>query len=87
MRDAGHAGDRLMQSNFRDAYWTLAQLVSHHTINGCNLSNGDLFGSGTLSGPDPDQGGSLLELTQGGIAAHHACRVARSEASWKTATR
>ena len=53
MRDAGHAGDRLMQSNFRDAYWTLAQLVSHHTINGCNLSNGDLFGSGMFPAPIP----------------------------------
>ena len=57
---------RLMQSNFRDAYWTLAQLVVHHTSNGCNLQSGDLFGSGTQSGPDVGQGGSLLELTHGG---------------------
>jgi fumarylacetoacetase len=57
---------RLSQSNFRDAYWTLAQLVAHHTSNGCNLRPGDLFGSGTLSGPDPGQGGSLMELTTGG---------------------
>jgi len=55
-----------MQSNFSDAYWTLAQLVAHHTINGCALRPGDLFGSGTLSGPTPDQGGSLLELSLGG---------------------
>ena len=66
MRAAGHAGDRLMQSNFSDAYWTLAQQVAHHTINGCALRPGDLFGSGTLSGPNPDQAGSLLELTRGG---------------------
>jgi fumarylacetoacetase len=66
MREAGHAGDRLSGSNFADAYWTVAQLVAHHTVNGCNLANGDLFGSGTLSGPLPDQGGSLLELTEGG---------------------
>ena len=66
MRAAGHAGDRLMRSNFSDAYWTLAQLVAHHTINGCALRPGDLFGSGTLSGPNPDQAGSLLELTRGG---------------------
>ena len=66
MRDAGHAGDRLSRSNFADAYWTVAQLVAHHTVNGCNLAGGDLFGSGTLSGPSPDQGGSLLELSQGG---------------------
>ena len=69
MREAGHAGDRLSRSNFTDAYWTAAQLVAHHTINGCSLSNGDLFGSGTLSGPTPEQAGSLLELTQGGRQA------------------
>jgi fumarylacetoacetase len=66
MRAAGHGGDRLMSSNYRDAYWTLAQMVTHHTVNGCNLRAGDLFGSGTLSGPDPNQAGSLLELTRGG---------------------
>jgi fumarylacetoacetase len=66
MRAAGHAGDRLSRSNFTDGYWTAAQLVAHHTVNGCNLSNGDLFGTGTLSGAGPGQGGSLLELTQGG---------------------
>ncbi|MCI1193382.1 fumarylacetoacetase [Calidifontimicrobium sp. SYSU G02091] len=67
MREAGHAGDRLSRSNFTDAYWTAAQLVAHHTVNGCSLSNGDLFGSGTLSGPMPEQAGSLLELTHGGV--------------------
>jgi fumarylacetoacetase len=60
------APQRLMRSNLRDAYWTVAQLVAHHTVNGCNLQPGDLFGSGTISGPAPDQGGSLLELTAGG---------------------
>jgi fumarylacetoacetase len=55
-----------MQSNFRDSYWTVAQMVAHHTVNGCNLMPGDLFGSGTQSGPDPGQGGSLLELSVGG---------------------
>ena len=66
MLAAGHAGDRLSRSNFSDGYWTAAQLVTHHTVNGCNLGSGDLFGSGTLSGPRADQGGSLLELSQGG---------------------
>jgi len=66
MREAGQAGERLMRSNFNDAYWSVAQLVAHHTVNGCNLRAGDLFGSGTLSGPAPEQGGSLLELSQGG---------------------
>lgn len=66
MRQAGHAGDRISQSSYRDAYWTVAQLVAHHTVNGCNLRTGDLFGSGTLSGPRPEQGGSLMELSAGG---------------------
>ena len=44
----------------------LAQLVAHHTVNGCSLSAGDLFGSGTLSGTRPEQAGSLLEQTVGG---------------------
>jgi fumarylacetoacetase len=66
MREAGLAPHRLSQSNYTDAYWTVGQLVAHHTINGCNLQSGDLLGTGTLSGPLPDQAGSLLELTQGG---------------------
>jgi fumarylacetoacetase len=69
MRGRGEPAVRLVQSNFRDAYWTLAQLVAHHTSNGCNLRPGDLFGSGTQSGADPGQGGSLMELTQGGKQA------------------
>jgi len=66
MREAGLAGERLVTSNFNDAYWTVAQMVAHHTVNGCNLQSGDLFGTGTLSGPGADQAGSLLELSQGG---------------------
>jgi fumarylacetoacetase len=69
MREAGHPGDRLSRSNFRDAYWTLGQLVAHHTVGGCNLRTGDLLGTGTLSGLLPEQGGSLLELSQGGKQA------------------
>ena len=66
MRAAGTPPHRLSQSNLRDAYWTAAQLIAHHTVNGCNLQSGDLLGSGTLSGPEPEQAGSLLELTNGG---------------------
>jgi fumarylacetoacetase len=66
MREAGHAGDRVSGSNYRDAYWTVAQLVAHHTVSGCNLRPGDLFGSGTLSGSRLEEAGSLLELTSGG---------------------
>ena len=67
MRDAGQPAERLSQSNLAEAaYWTFAQLVAHHSVNGCNLQPGDLFGSGTLSGPTLAQSGSLLELSQGG---------------------
>src|SRR5664279_2790548 len=57
--------------HFNDAYWTVAQMVAHHTVNGCNLQSGDLFGTGTLSGPDANQAGSLLELSQGGKKPIH----------------
>jgi fumarylacetoacetase len=57
---------RLSRGNFRDSYWTVAQLVAHHTSNGCNLRPGDLLGSGTLSGATPDSYGSMMELSQGG---------------------
>jgi fumarylacetoacetase len=66
MQRGGLAPQLLSQSNFVDAYWTLAQLVTHHTVNGCNLRAGDVLGTGTLSGPQALQGGSLLELSQGG---------------------
>lgn len=54
---------RICASNFRYLYWTLAQQVAHHTVNGCNLRPGDLLASGTISGPAPDSFGSLLELS------------------------
>ncbi len=59
---------RLTRSNFRHAYWTAAQIVTHQASNGCNMQPGDLLGSGTISGPTPDALGSMLELTQGGKA-------------------
>jgi fumarylacetoacetase len=67
MAAKGEPAVRISESNFSEAsYWTLAQLVAHHTVNGCNLQTGDMFGSGTMSGPKPEQGGALLELSQGG---------------------
>jgi fumarylacetoacetase len=58
---------KIAKSEFSEAaYWTIAQLITHHTSNGCNLSAGDLLGTGTLSGEKPEQAGSLLELSQGG---------------------
>jgi len=66
MRTEGTPPQRLSLSNFRHSYWTVSQLVTHHTVNGCNLNPGDLLGSGTQSGPVPEEAGSLLELTEGG---------------------
>jgi len=66
MRAGGQGGASICRTSYRHAYWTVAQMVTHHTVNGCNLQPGDLFGSGTLSGPTLDQAGALIELTQGG---------------------
>jgi fumarylacetoacetase len=57
---------RLSQSNLRDLYWTLPQLIAHHSSNGCNLRPGDLIGSGTVSGAARESMGCLLEMTRGG---------------------
>ena len=66
MRAAGQAATRLSHTSFRHAYWNIAQMVAHHTINGCNLQAGDLLGTGTQSGPSPQEAGSLLEFSRGG---------------------
>jgi len=67
MREQGMADFRLSQGNAREAmYWTVAQIVTHHASNGCNLSPGDLLGTGTLSGPERSSFGSLMELTRNG---------------------
>lgn len=66
MREHGEDLHRLSSSSFRHSYWTAAQLLTHHTVNGCNLQAGDLLGTGTQSGPTPAEAGSLLELSAGG---------------------
>jgi fumarylacetoacetase len=66
MRARQQPAQRLSLTSFRHAYWTIAQLVSHHSMNGCNLRAGDLLGTGTQSGPTPEEAGSLLELSAGG---------------------
>lgn len=66
MRERGLPPERIALSNTLHMYWTVAQMVAHHTVGGCKLQPGDLFGSGTLSGPEPGSLGSLLETTQGG---------------------
>lgn len=54
---------RICASNFKYLYWNVCQQLAHHSVNGCNLRSGDLLASGTISGPDPESYGSLLELT------------------------
>jgi fumarylacetoacetase len=66
MRRAGTAPLRITQTSFATTYWTVAQMVAHHASNGCNLAVGDLLGSGTVSGPEKESWGSLLELTARG---------------------
>ena len=63
MRSEGIAPLRISHSTLADLYWTPAQLLAHHTSNGCNLQPGDLLGSGTVSGDAKDARGCLLELT------------------------
>ncbi|THG11689.1 hypothetical protein TEA_014962 [Camellia sinensis var. sinensis] len=59
-------GHVVTKSNFKHLYWMLTQQLAHHTINGCNLRPGDLLGTGTISGPEPESYGCLLELTWNG---------------------
>jgi fumarylacetoacetase len=66
MRETNAPAHRLSRGNMQHMYWTVAQLVAHHTCNGCNLRAGDLLGTGTISGTDATSVGSLLELSQGG---------------------
>ena len=67
MRSAGASPARLSHTSFRHAYWTIGQMVAHHTVCGCNLQPGDLIGTGTQSGPDAAaEGGALIELSVGG---------------------
>ncbi|CAA0817973.1 fumarylacetoacetase- putative [Striga hermonthica] len=64
---AGHKDAfTVTRSNFKHLYWTITQQLAHHTINGCNLRPGDLLGTGTISGPEPESYGCLLELTWNG---------------------
>ena len=66
MREQSLPPHRLCLTSYRHAYWTLSQLVAHHTVNGCNLQPGDVLGTGTLSGPTASEAGALIELTVGG---------------------
>jgi fumarylacetoacetase len=69
MRDSGVSPFRLSRGNLKNLYWSIAQMVAHHTSNGCNLRAGDLLATGTVSGPDKESRGCLLELTRRGADA------------------
>jgi len=66
MRASGLPPHRLSQGPATNMYWTIAQIVAHHTSNGCDLHPGDLLGTGTISAPTEDGYGSLLEISRGG---------------------
>ncbi len=66
MRDRGLVPMALSRGSFRNMYWTFGQMVAHHSSNGCNLRTGDLLGSGTVSGPEKESRGCLMELTWDG---------------------
>ena len=66
MRGANEPAVEILTSNAKYLYWTPAQMVAHHTVNGCNLQPGDLIGTGTISGPSPAELGSMLEFTSAG---------------------
>ncbi|AGU47236.1 fumarylacetoacetase [Variovorax paradoxus B4] len=63
-RNDGSGPSRLSRTSFRHQYWSVAQMVAHHTVGGCSLNPGDLFGSGTISGPGPGEAGAIIELTR-----------------------
>jgi len=57
---------KICNSNFKHLYWNMSQQLAHHTVNGCNINIGDVMASGTISGPNKDALGSLLEISKGG---------------------
>lgn len=63
MRDENIEPHLLSRSNMKDLYWTIGQMLTHHASNGCNLQTGDLIATGTISGKDKSERGSMLELS------------------------
>ncbi|MHC4975146.1 MAG: fumarylacetoacetase [Planctomycetota bacterium] len=68
MREKGMDAHKLSNANLKDMYWTVGQMLAHHASNGCNMRPGDLLASGTISGPERENRGCLLELTWDGDA-------------------
>ncbi len=85
MRQDRIPAQRLSRASFRDSYWTLAQIVTHQTSNGCNLQPGDVLGSGTISGSAPDSLGSMMELTQAGKSPDRAAGRGKPRLPGRTA--
>jgi len=65
-RELGQVASTITKTSFKHQYWTFAQMVTQHTVGGCNLQTGDLLGSGTISGPTQEEAGAIIELTKGG---------------------
>jgi fumarylacetoacetase len=63
LKPQGGTENRICTSNYKYMYWTMEQQLAHHTVNGCNVNVGDMMASGTISGPEPHEYGSMLELT------------------------
>lgn len=63
LKPEGGQENKICSSNYKYMYWTMEQQLAHHTVNGCNINVGDLMASGTISGPDPSEFGSMMELT------------------------
>ena len=63
VRPKNSEGIKVSHSNFKYMYWNMCQQLAHHTVNGCNVNVGDMMASGTISGPEPHQFGSMLELS------------------------
>ena len=87
MRERGLPPLSLSRSNLRDVYWTFAQMVAHHSSNGCNLRPGDLIASGTVSGPDEGEPRLPARADLAGHRAARRCRAASRGASSRRATR
>ena len=65
-RAQGLPAAQITRTSFRHQYWTIAQMLAQHTVGGCNLQPGDLCGTGTVSGPTPEEAGAIVELSLGG---------------------
>lgn len=66
MRSQGHQAEEISRTNFRHQHWCVSQMVVQHTVGGCNLHAGDVLGTGTISGPTPEEAGAIIELAQAG---------------------